>query len=79
MSSVDEIFRSLIALVGKEVEVGLRSSGEKLTGTVSYTMFDSFLIRTGNTRRVIAFSDILFLDPVQALGHDLAHSHRDVV
>ena len=64
MSSVDEIFRSLISLVGKEVEVGLRSTGEKLTGTVSYTMFDSFLIKIGEVRRVISFSDILFLDPL---------------
>jgi len=64
MPSVDEIFRDLISLVGKEVEVGLRSTGEKLTGIVSYTMFDSFLIRVGETRKVIPFTDILFLDPV---------------
>jgi hypothetical protein len=64
MPSVDEIFKSLISLVGKEVEVGLRSTGEKLTGMVSYTMFDSFLIRVGETKRVIPFNDILFLDPV---------------
>lgn len=64
MSSVDEIFRSLISLVGKDVEVGLRSTGEKITGTVSYTMFDSFLINVGGVKKVIPFSDILFLDPV---------------
>ena len=64
MSSVNEIFRSLISLVGKEVEVGLRSTGEKLTGTVSYAMFDSFLLRVGNNKRVISFGDILFLDPL---------------
>jgi hypothetical protein len=63
MPSVDEIFRSLISLVGKEVEVGLRSSGEKLNGTVSYTMFDSFLLKTTKGKRVISFSDILYLDP----------------
>ena len=44
MSSIDKIFRELISLVGKEVDVGLRSTGEKLRGTVTYTMFDSFLL-----------------------------------
>ena len=64
MSNIDKIFRDLISLVGKEVDVGLVSTGEKLRGTVTYTMFDSFLLRVGGEKKVIAFADILYLDPV---------------
>lgn len=64
MGSTNEIFRNLISLVGKKIELGLRSTGEKLVGTVVYTMFDSFLIEINGQRRVIPFGDILSLDPI---------------
>jgi len=64
MADIDKIFRDLISLVGKEIELGLRSSGEKMTGRVCYTMFDSFLLEVKGVKRVIPFADILFLDPV---------------
>ncbi len=64
MPSADEMFRSLISLVGRQVEVGLRASGERLSGKVAYAMFDSFLMDVASGRRVIPFSDILYLDPL---------------
>ncbi len=58
------MFRDLISLVGKDVEVALRSTGEKLVGTVGYTMFDSFILRVKEEKKIIPFDDILYLDPV---------------
>jgi hypothetical protein len=66
MPDIDQIFHDLISLVGKEIEVGLRSKADAVRGTVVYTMFDSFLIETNGGRRVIAFDDINYLTPLDA-------------
>ena len=60
-----ELFRKILSLQGKEVEVSLNSSGELLRGKIVNTMFDSFLIEVRGANRVVPFSDILFLDNVR--------------
>lgn len=64
MSALDlqEMFRNVLGLVGREVEVGVASSGERLSGRVANAMFDSFLLDTAGKMRVVRFDDILFLD-----------------
>ena len=66
MSARDEktIFSNLIRLIGKQVEVGVAASGEKLRGQVSNAMFDSFILCTESGKRIIRFDDILFLDEI---------------
>lgn len=60
-----EFFRKILSLQGKEVEVSLSTSGELLRGRIVNTMFDSFLIEVKGKNRVVAFSEILFLDDIR--------------
>ena len=64
VTSQKTLFRELIRLVGKKVEVGISSTGEKLSGVIANTMFDSFIVDTTKGRRVIRFSDVFFLIPI---------------
>lgn len=64
MTSEQAQFRDLLKLVGKEVELSLRTTGEKLRGKIVYDMFDSFLFEANQTRRVIRVTDLLYLDRV---------------
>lgn len=59
-----EIYQQILHLVGREIEVGLRGNGAILRGKVIYTMFDSFLIDVKGKPNVIAFENIMFLQPV---------------
>lgn len=64
MPSTQDIFRKLVGLVGKSVEVAVRSSGKQLRGTVAHAMFDSFLLDVDGNRQVVSFDDLLYLDEV---------------
>ena len=56
-------FRDVLKLCGHEVEVGLLSTGAVLRGKITYTMFDSFILESRGTPRVIRFEDLNFLLP----------------
>lgn len=59
-------FREVLALVGREVELGLVSSGAPLSGRVVNTMFDSFILELQGKPRVIRFEDLSYLLPRSA-------------
>lgn len=58
-------FQTLLRLQGKRVMVGLRDSGKRITGELTNVMFDSFLVREANSSVVVAFDNVLFLDPIE--------------
>ena len=64
MLNQQRLFEQFLSLTGKQVRLGLRSSGERLEGLVQYTMFDSLLLNTGNENRVVAFQDLVFFDEI---------------
>lgn len=62
MQSDQEIFQQFVGLVGREIEVGVRSTGERLTGKVENAMFDSFLLNVRGKNRAIFFRDLVYLN-----------------
>ncbi len=62
MPKEQDIFRAVVALIGKNIELGIKSTGEILHAQVINAMFDSLLISIAGKSRVIAFADISFLD-----------------
>jgi hypothetical protein len=61
MASEQQIFKRLVSLVGQKVEAKTSTSSKLLTGTIENTMFDSFILRTGNSNQVIPFSKLLYI------------------
>ncbi len=61
MPSEQQLFKQLVSLMGKQIDVGIRSSGKKLQGTVVNAMFDSFLIEANGKNNVIAYNDLSYL------------------
>ena len=64
MMGTQQIFEQLVELVGRKVEVGVKSTGKVLTGKVAYTSFDSFLLELNGNRTIVRFCDLLFLNPL---------------
>ena len=61
-----EIAQTLISLIGKNVDVGIISSGERLNGTIVNAMFDSFLIESNGETKVVQIRDLAFLEPIKS-------------
>lgn len=59
-----EIFEGYLKLVGKNVALGIRSTGEHLRGKIINTMFDSFILELASTQRVIGFRDVMYVEPL---------------
>ncbi|HMO18567.1 MAG TPA: hypothetical protein PKA63_10005 [Oligoflexia bacterium] len=57
-------FNQFISLVGRNIRLALRSTGEELEGTVTNAMFDSFLLQTKNAVKVITFDDLVYFEQV---------------
>jgi len=66
MTKEQTIFRKALSMVGKTVELGIQSTGENLTVIIKNAMFDSMLVSVKDNNRVIAFSDIAYLNPIKA-------------
>lgn len=66
MTKEQTIFRRALTLVGKTVELGINSSGEHLVAEVQNAMFDSMLVGVKSKSRVIAFSDIAYLQELSS-------------
>lgn len=61
MTSYHKLFHDLLSLQGKEIDVGLLASGEHFQGTLINTMFDSFLVETAGTKKIVHFNNIQFV------------------
>lgn len=62
-TNAQALFRTVLSLVGKNVEVGTKSTGSRVSGTIVNAMFDSFLLEGAGEKRIVRFEDILFLTP----------------
>jgi hypothetical protein len=62
--SENSLFHSLLAIQGREVELTKKSNGQLIRGILANVMFDSCLIQSSKSSVVVAFSDLLYLDPV---------------
>jgi hypothetical protein len=60
--SEQKFFEQFMSLVGREISLITRSSGEKIEGTVENSMFDSFVLLSKTGKRIIRFDDLLFFE-----------------
>ncbi len=60
-------FRSYLRLVGKAVQLGLKTGGvdgSVVRGTVRNAMFDSFILEISGGNKIIRFEDVAYLEEV---------------
>ena len=62
MPKEQDLYRKCLSLVGKNIELGISSTGEQLFATITNAMFDSILISINGVNRVVAFRDLAYLD-----------------
>jgi hypothetical protein len=64
MMNAQRLFRKLLSLVGKEVEIGTFSDGTPLRGCIANVMFDSIIFSTEREKRIVRFQDLVYVEPL---------------
>ena len=65
MQNEQNWFEELLRLVGKDIEIGLKTNGSAVVGKVKNTMFDSFILDCKGQTKVVRFQDLSYLLPLQ--------------
>lgn len=54
-------FEEFLKRQGRRLELGIRTTNQKLQGVVSNTMFDSILLTTQSGPQIVRFDQILYV------------------